>query len=455
MKAYFQRILLCTNLFSLLIFTACEEDEPVPVGLNFTNTELGISEGSSNAEVSLTFSRPVASAGSLSVVVSGDLVYGEDYITTPEVVENTLNVDYQTGDESVSFTVSVGPSLNIDQDESLTFTIDDSENLFDLGSNNIITITFSENFIAPSGTANLDAGGPEFTHQSFFDLSKIERSQVEKNSWDLGFSTGSDEFKVIINHSAKVMARRIDKFDLSLVTPEDTVGFGASQNFSAFNGDATDWVDAPNLDSLAIGAISSTDSENAVFIISREGEDQNWKKVRVLRNGDGFSLQYADIASESFETLEITKDEAYNYSFASFESGLVSVQPEKDSWDIMYGSFTNVINFGYFLPYSFSDFIIINQYNTQAAEILTDGGVAYEDFTSGNLANIEFSNSITTIGSNWRQGGGPGQAPSLLADRFYLIKDSQENIYKIKFTSMTSTDGERGHTEFLYELVGE
>ena len=335
----------------------------------------------------------------------------------------------------------------------MTFIIDDSENLFDIGSNNSITITFSENFIAPSGTANLNAGGPEFTHQSFFDLSKIERSEVDKNSWDLGFSTGSDEFKVIINHSAKVMARRIDKFDLSLVTPEDTVGFGATQSFSAFNGDATDWVDAPNLDSLAIGDVSSTDSENAVFIISREGAGQTWKKVRVLRNGDGFTLQHADIASESFESLEVSKDEAYNYSFASFETGVVSVQPTKTSWDIMYGSFTNVINFGYFLPYSYNDFIIINQYNTQAAEVLNDDGVAYEDFTSSDLANIEFSNSITTIGSNWRQGGGPGQAPSLLDDRFYLIKDSQENIYKIKFTSMTSTEGERGYSEFLYELV--
>ncbi|MBV6646029.1 MAG: HmuY family protein, partial [Cyclobacteriaceae bacterium] len=37
--------------------------------------------------------------------------------------------------------------------------------------------------------------------------------------------------------------------------------------------------------------------------------------------------------------------------------------------------------------------------------------------------------------------------------RFYLIKDSQENIYKLRFNRLTSVTGKRGYPEFTYELL--
>lgn len=444
--------------FLLLGNSSCEEDEASPVKVSFANTEAGISKSNLSAILEISFSRPAESAGTLTINIDNvGLTYGEaaDFYTVPEATENVISLPYAIGDESVSLTVSAGSALNIEQDESLTLTVSDETKLLDTGDQSIFTVIFSENFVAPSGTTVLDAGGAEFTHQAFFDLSKIKQTRVDKLSWDLGFYSG-ETFRVIINNSAKMMAQQIDKNDLTAVTAQDTVGFAASQSFSAFNGDAVDWVDAPDgdLDSLALGIVSPTASENKVFIVSREGEGRNWKKIRVLQNSSGYTLQYADISSSTFESFDITKDETFNFSLFDLDNGTTQNEPAKDSWDIMYGSFTNVINFGYYLPYAYSDFIIINRNDTQVIEIIIDESLTYEGINKTDVSGLTFETAQHTIGSNWRNGGGPATAPSLKADRFYIILDSEGNTYKLKFNSMLSAEnGERGYTEIQYELL--
>ncbi|HZI24943.1 MAG TPA: HmuY family protein, partial [Chryseolinea sp.] len=56
------------------------------------------------------------------------------------------------------------------------------------------------------------------------------------------------------------------------------------------------------------------------------------------------------------------------------------------------------------------------------------------------------------IGSKWRSGGGPNSGPALKEDRFYLIKDSSANIYKLKFTALTQ-NGERGRPQIQFALI--
>lgn len=442
----------------LLATTACDEDDPTPVKVNFANSEAGISKDNPTTELEITFSRPAEFEGTLSInIANTSLTYGEsaDFYTTPAATDDIVTLPYAIGDQSVSVTITSGSALNIEQDESITLTITDNNEVLDLGNQTALTVVFSENYIAPSGTNVLDAGGATFTHQAFFDLSKIKQTRIDKFSWDLGFYSG-ESFRVIINNSAKMMAREIDKNDLTAVTAEDTLGFAATQNFGAFNGDAVDWVDAPdgNLDSLALNKVLVTATDNKVYIISREGDGRNWKKIRILQNGSGYTLQHADISSTTFESTDIAKDEAGNFSFFDLDNGTAQAEPAKDSWDIMYGSFTHVINFGYYLPYAFNDYVIINRNNTQIVEVLIDETVTYDGFGISDVAALTFETAQNTIGSNWRNGGGPGTAPSLKDDRFYVIIDSEGNTYKIRFTSMLSAEnGERGYTEIQYELL--
>ncbi len=447
---------------SLIMIRCSDDDEPQPFTVNFTNLEAGISSSSPSAEVGITFSRGTPATGTIELSLStNNLTYGStaDFFTTPEAVDNVISLSYDAGAESVSFTVTQGEGLNIQQDETIAITLTESAGDFIVGENTAISITFSENFIARSGTIELNGGGEAYPNQTFVDLSKLEQTTVDKHSWDLGFYTASGEHRVILNGSANVMVRPLDKFDLTEVTAEDTSGFAGQMVIPQFDPSVGSiaWVDSPDgdLTNTAIGDISATDSENAVFIVKRDGEGRNWKKVRVLRNMDNYSIQYGDIDATSISTTEITKNDLYSFVFFDLDNGEVSVEPEKSAWDIMYSTYTESLNLGapgLDIPYGFKDYIIINRYNVKAGTVLISD-FAYESFVLSDISNIELGSQINVIGANWREGGGPISAPSLHEDRFFVIEDSGGNTYKLKFNRLTSIEGERGLPEFSFELL--
>jgi len=443
----------------LLIFTGCEkEDELEPANISFDNPSININQENSEATVNIVFSRAVNLEGSIEVSIeNNELVYGEqnDYYTEPSAENTRLILNYKAGDNQISFALKAGAGLNIEEDKTIQFEITTDQN-FQSGQNSILEVQFSENFIAQSGTLEMNAGGPDFTQQAFVDLSKLQSSSVDKNTWDLAFHNGND-YHVILNSPAQVMARSIDKTDLANVTAEDTVGFASEMQigFTA-TPPASAWVDEPNgdLTKTAIAPIASSESENNVYIIKRLDEGRNWKKVKITQNGDGYMIAYANIGDADFETSEISKSESHNFIHFDLDNGVTEYAPEKDSWDLMYGTYTEKFPLGdASIPYSFNDYIILNHYSTTSAIVMIEGNTTYEDFSIQQAQNLTFNNEINAIGSNWRQGGGPSSAPAVYEDRFFVIQDSQGSYYKIKFISMYDENNERGLTTFEFEIL--
>jgi hypothetical protein len=411
------RILSFILLGSLTLFIACNDDEdPKPFTVNFTNTEGGISSTAPSVEVGITFSRATPSDGELTIGIgSSDLTYGStaDFFTTPEATADLITIAYAKGDQTASFTISSGEGLNIQQDESIVFSLNETDKDFILGEQVTFTVTFSENFIAPSGTMEFDGGGEAYPNQAFVDLSKLVQTSVDKFTWDLGFYTAAGEHSVILNSPAFVMARALDKTDLTQVTAEDTAGFIGQMAIPQFDPSvgAHEWIDTPdgNLSTTAFGDIPSSDA--SVFIIKRDGEGRNWKKVRVLQNGDGYTLEYADIAATNFMTADITKDEMYNYIHFDLDNGETSVEPAKDSWDLMFCIYSELAPFGpgVVVPYPYKDYVVSNRAGVMVGMVMI-ADVTYDEFGIGNIGDVQFSDATNAMGSSWRSGGGPTSA---------------------------------------------
>ena len=178
---------------------------------------------------------------------------------------------------------------------------------------------------------------------------------------------------------------------------------------------------------------------------------KDWYKVRVLRNGTGYKLQYAKLAETIIKTIDINKDDQYNFKYISFDAnGIVTVEPEKAKWDLEWTLTTYKASPT--IPYTFSDFVYVNTMGgAQAAEVLTSS-MAYADFAEANIATTTFSSSKVVIGANWRTAS--QTATGVKTDRFYVIKDNAGNVYKLKFVSFSSQDGgERGKPVIEYKLV--
>ena len=335
----------------------------------------------------------------------------------------------------------------------------------------------------PSGPINIviegasvapEVGGPNQQNQVYIDLSTNTATSVQRDSWDLGFYSGS-EFRVAINGSiymavAELTASNIDVINssnLEVQTLQPQVAVGTFEDVSA------GFIDAPfgNIDGTAINVISDDAISNHVYLVNLgyevstvtpangsvevSGNPRGWKKIRITKSGNDYVLQYADLDATTHNTVTISKNTDYNFTFFSFDTeSEVSVEPAKTEWDLNFTVFTNEIT-GYG-AYGYTDFVVNNSKGNATAYMIdsnVDTELSYENFMLANVVDTNFSNDQRSIGSSWRNGGGPGTLPSLKENVFYIVNDTEGNLYKLKFLALTNADGERGHPEFVYSLL--
>jgi len=304
--------------------------------------------------------------------------------------------------------------------------------------------------------AGSEATGDKALNSAFIDFSSDEITISGRADWDLAFYSGSD-FRVTLNYKTAALTTAINKNDLTQVTGADTIGLPLSLTYSA--------ADFAKIDSITGDLaytripVNATASDNKVYIIQRGTgagiTARPWYKVRVLRNGQGgYTLQYARITETTFKTIEITKDAQYNFQFVSFDNGIVSVEPKKADWDIQYTAAFDKYPFGDgFIPYFFSDFVLINYLGgTQVSEVLT-ADHPYTAITLTDATSLTYSGNRLAIADKWRTLTSVA-SPSVLADRFYVIKDVAGNYYKLKFISFHDKEGgTRGKPEIEYKLI--
>ncbi|CAG5069846.1 hypothetical protein DYBT9623_02583 [Dyadobacter sp. CECT 9623] len=460
MKKIAKSLLLIAFLGS---FNACTDEEP-PLPDNvagFESAEKGF-EGE-ETEVKIILSRAVDVVTPITVSVTPtQLTYNTEFTTTPAVVNNAIALSVPAGQSSVSFKVAKKAGVLLDGDESITFKVTSVGAPAAVGTATDLKLSFKA--IISEGTSiqlNGIAGaepGSSAANSVFLDLSSNVQTAVFRDSWDLGFYSGAD-FRVTINGTNGASALLINKTDINTVTDKDLVadslavgqGMGKLALVDDAKGDLTKTV---------IKEISATDADNKVYVLNRKGgsatvlpADQLYK-IRVLRRGTGYSVQYAKLNETTFKTLDVTKDATLNFEYVSLEKGAtVDVEPAKDRWDLQWGYSMYYTNFGTgLIPYGFSDLVFTNkQANVETAEVLTTTAT-YDAFAETNLTGITFSKDADAIGSKWRvtSGGTVG----VKTDRFYLIKDPAGNIYKLRFVSFHPGDGgERGKPKLEYKLI--
>jgi HmuY protein len=450
-------------LAALALFSGCRKRDALPPD-NYVVFETA-TQGITPTESAITVKVKLQQSTAVNVPVElnltqQDLVYGTDYITEPAAPTGKMTLTIPAGSNQASFKLTKVPGALFDGDEKLIFDIYKINEPIQIGLTKQFTLNFAE-LVATAASATINGGGSTFPNKVFLDLSANRQTPVLRTKWDLGFYCGSDNFRVILNSSNTMMAKQINKNDLAQVGTADTLGFAADVSFSQFNPlpFQLPFIDYPNgdLNRTAIAGIAATATDNKVYIINRgvgiTGGSRGWKKIRIIRNASGgYTLQHADIAASSFTSIDVAKDDAYFFKYVSFETGNVPVlEPQKKKWDIAWTYFANITNFGSGeVPYMFQDIIVLNR-NTQVAKVLT-ATKSFADFGEADLTAQTFLTTQNAIAADWRSGGGPTSAPAVRTDRYYIIKDGDNNYYKLRFTGL-SQNGERGYPAYESVLV--
>jgi len=329
-----------------------------------------------------------------------------------------------------------------------------------------------------SGIVKANVGGPNQPNQVFVDLSANQQISAKRDTWDLGFATGSD-FRVIINGSVKMAVKQLDTNNIDAVQTADAsvaVGYSTLSTLGYVDDPTGTLKGNGSGVGTAIAEISATDADNKVYLVNMgfevgtttpaagsvalDGEARGWKKIRITRNANDYVVQYADLASTTHNTVTISKNADYNFTFLSLKTGQkVDVQPRAKQWDLSFTGFTNYYPYGdSSITYYFADFITTNVYGgTKVYMVETESiDTDYAAFKKANVQEASFAKSVTDqriIGDTWRNGGGPSSQPSIKDTRFYIIKDADGNIFKLRFRALTNDAGERGNPVFEYELL--
>lgn len=330
------------------------------------------------------------------------------------------------------------------------------------------------------GTVAAKVGGPNQPNQVYVDLSANSQTGVKRDTWDLGFSTGSD-FRVVINGSVKMAVKKLETTNIDAVQTQDdavAVGYNTMASWGYVDNPTGILTGNGNGNGTAIAEISATSADNYVYLVNMgfevgttapspgsvalDGAARGWKKVRITRDGNDYVVDYADLADTTHKTVKISKKADFNFTFLNLTTGQeVAAQPAKKQWDLSFTGFTNYFPYGQDqITYYFADFITTNVHGgTKVYMVQSTAATLASEFTAFTKSNVEegkFSTSTTDqriIGDTWRNGGGPSSAPSIKDDRFYIVKDVDGNIFKVKFIAMTNDAGERGNPVFEYELL--
>lgn len=458
--------------FVMLAFAACNSDDNnssqnFSTSVAFVVPSLNLTDATT--PVQIVFSQPTTASGTINLAFTTTAVaYGTDFTTSPAASGTTLSVPYSANVTSVSFNFNKLTSALPTDVKNVKFTIV-SATTASVSENNNIQLNFNE--AASLGQSLSPAvGGATQPNQVYIDLSSGGNATALRTSWDLGFYSGS-EFKVAINGSLKMAAKQLETTNIDEVQVADE-----SMIIAQGQGFATQ-IDHPAglISGTAIATISDNDADNKVYLInmgsnpsetapaagsegSASGSSRGWKKVRILKSGNDYKIQYADIDATTHEEKIISKNSAFNFTFFSLTSkNVVNVEPQKNQWDINFTTFTNLV--GPTTPYYYPDFVVTNlKGGARSYQVLTSA-FSYESFTRANVTDASFTEDQRNIGSNWRStsvtgpGGVPVSAFVLRTDRFFVIKDPAGNIYKLKFTGGANSAGERGFPTFEYALL--
>ncbi len=280
--------------------------------------------------------------------------------------------------------------------------------------------------------------GSGYAQQIWFDLGTGSVvSENERTAWDLAFESAPDGWHVMLNGSRLMSAWNIGSVDLH--QPHDTLGLYDGRR-----------IDAPSgrLDSTAVGDWRSGAD---VYMIDRgygsDGTFLGQRQVRFLSvDATTFSFEHTDLAGGDAHTVTVQKDPSRTYTYFSFTSGQVLIEPVLGAWDLQFTQYTHQFYEPY-IPYLVNG-VLIDGAHTRVAEL---AGVDFAGVTLGDTAAFPFDHLRNTIGYDWKTYSFETSSYTVVPDRVYIVQDHEGYFFKLRFLEFYGPQGQTGCP--LFEVV--
>jgi hypothetical protein len=289
-------------------------------------------------------------------------------------------------------------------------------------------------------------------HDSTFYISLEAGKVVGKSlhyTWDLAFDANADGKHILLNSGKSTRAIKTNFTNMNLVTTLPA------------NADTLWGYDAPTLtvDSTCIGDWYdvNNNSKNEVYIIRLADKSGNftYKKIQFVSvSTTNYVIRIADLASISFTTFSVPKNESYNYTFFAFATfgEILQIEPPKTTWDMqitryshVYQQLTPVVNYQV-------NGALANTYKTQSANDTLNEKL-FSTFSIEDAKAMQYYPFPNGIGFTWKNFS-ISQNDYIVYDKYiYAVRTQNNQLFKLHFTAYKTAAGESYAPKFEFERL--
>jgi hypothetical protein len=275
----------------------------------------------------------------------------------------------------------------------------------------------------------------DYRYQLYFDLeTNTMVKQNLKTDWDLGFETTEIGSKVILNGAKYMKAASTTTTNFGSIY--DTTGY-------IFN------IDMPSgsIDSTAIGNWTV----NSVYIIDRGfnevGTHLGFSKIEFLAiTTTEFNIHFSNLDGTNDVSMNVQKNENYNFTFISLSGSTKSIEPPKEDWDISFTQYTH-----YYYNDQTTYLVTGCLVNRNKVEIAPVFNKNFSEISLNDINNYTFSKNINIIGFDWKEYGFSTGSYTIFSEKNYIIKSTEGKYYKLHFIDFYDSLGEKGTPTFEFQ----
>lgn len=281
--------------------------------------------------------------------------------------------------------------------------------------------------------------GTDYRYQAYynFETNSFVKQHL-KTDWDLGFESSASGTRIVLNASKGMAVSKTSQTNFNLIV--DTVG--------------SVWMHDSTSGDLNYAAFGDGQSYNGIYIVDRgysyTGDHQGFQKIEILSvDNNEFQVHFAELDGSSEHTVTLTKDDAYNFTFLSFDTdGPVDIQPPKQDWDIVLGQYTHLFHNPY-TPYVVTG-VLSNRNGVEVAEVFDK---AFADISIADIDNYSFTNAIDEIGYDWKTYNFDAGGFITHPEKNFIVKTVEGAYYKIHFVDFYNGLGEKGTPIFEVQAL--
>ncbi len=298
---------------------------------------------------------------------------------------------------------------------------------------------------AQAQTADSVSTGSGYKDQVFYSMENGVQSTAPNANWDIAFQISGFSSAILINDANGAELYSVPGSSAeSWKQPVDTNGMADSWpkwNNSPFTWDAGAFNMDKDYNTGDFGwgeysMVTHTVSGTTVYVVKLL--NGSYKKIFIDGLASGaYSFRYADLdgSNEVEATLDKKDFPGKNFGYYSLANqDFEDREPATTSWDITFGKYIDFVSAGpgTLMPYAVTG-VRINK-NVLAAKVIdvpADESIAPEESA--------FSDTIATIGWNWKTFNMGSNSYDISTTQSYFVKSQAGNLYKLVFTGFTGS----------------